>query len=234
MVEVVFQHPDFYVVVKPNGISFNDQKALSHSGVEETEQGFFNQCCAYFNEELYPLHRLDKVTSGLMLLGRNKQAAQYFQRAFEQKDVEKIYIALSNNKPKRKQGSVVGDMEKSRAGQWKLMPTKLKPAKTRFFSFSVDDEKLSRLRLYLLKPDTGKTHQLRVALKSLSAAILGDELYNGQTADRVYLHAYALRFQYQEQDFEFYRLPNSGEQFISHQSIISQLVEKPFNHKWPG
>ncbi len=49
-------------------------------------------------------------------------------------------------------------------------------------------------RAFLVKPFTGKTHQVRVALKSVSAAILGDELYQGTAADRLYLHAYALYF----------------------------------------
>ena len=52
------------------------------------------------------------------------------------------------------------------------------------------------LRLFILQPKTGKTHQLRVAMKSLGSPILGDALYGGDSADRTYLHAYQLSFDY--------------------------------------
>ena len=52
------------------------------------------------------------------------------------------------------------------------------------------------LRLFILYPKTGKTHQIRVAMKSLGSPILGDELYGGEVADRTYLHAYQLSFDY--------------------------------------
>ena len=237
MIDLVYRHNDFYVVVKPDGISFNDELEHIKNSVQADKTsardvGFFNLCCQYFNETLFPMHRLDKITSGLMILGRNKEAAQWFQSAFEQKKIEKIYIALANAKPKKKQGSIVGDMEKARGSQWKLVKSKQNPAKTRFFSFGLDDKKYKRLRLFLLKPETGKTHQLRVALKSVSAAILGDELYNAEHSDRVYLHAYALRFQYQGEEFEFEHMPNTGDCFLEHQALIQQTIVSPFSKKW--
>lgn len=74
-----------------------------------------------------------------------------------------------------------------------------------------------------MQPKTGKTHQLRVAMKSLGSPILGDKLYSGSQADRVYLHAYQLDFEYENEKISVQALPTSGHfgknlQIQSHQT----------------
>ena len=229
MISILYEHKDFFIVDKPAGIGFHDEHIA-----DKKVTGFFNLCVQQLNEQLFPLHRLDKLTSGLMILGRNKSAAQWFQQAFADKQIEKIYIALANAKPKKKQGSIIGDMEKSRNSQWKLSKTKVNPAVTRFFSYGIQQQNVSALRLFLIKPETGKTHQIRVALKSLGAAILGDELYGGSSSDRGYLHAYALRFTYHNQEYGFKQLPTTGLNFVENINQINELVEMPFDKPWPS
>lgn len=213
-IETLYQHQDFYIVVKPADVSFND---------ETGKTGFFNSCCKFFNETLFPVHRLDKITSGLLILARNKTSAQWFQTAFENKLITKVYLALSNQKPKKKQGKVIGDMEKSRNKQWKLLKSNDNPAITQFHSLGFDNNG-SSIRLFILKPLTGKTHQLRVAMKSLSSPILGDELYGGVQADRGYLHAYALMFDYKECQIRLKSLPSSGAQF---EMLTDDMMKEP-------
>ena len=82
-------------------------------------------------------------------------------------------------------------MGKARNGSYRLLRTLDNPAITRFWSRL--DTSFGE-RLFLLKPHTGKTHQLRVAMKSLGAPIFGDTRYGGDEADRTYLHAWALEF----------------------------------------
>ena len=84
---------------------------------------------------------------------------------------------------------------------------------TRFYSCPIGDG----LRLFILRPYTGKTHQLRVALKSISAAVLGDPLYHkkGAVADRTYLHSYAIRFKLNGTRYQFIDEPDTGEYFLS-------------------
>lgn len=226
MIELVFEHPDFYIVNMPANVGFHDEKGVS--------TGFFNLCNEHFSEQLYPVHRLDKITSGLIILARNQASAVWFQQAFEAREIEKLYIALTDSKPKKKQGSVIGDMTKSRNSQWKLVKSKSNPASTRFFSWGIENPELKGLRLFLVKPETGKTHQIRVALKSLGSPILGDVLYGGTPADRGYLHAYGLSFQYQEQLIELYKLPDQGEWFGKFDSFIAQRCEDGFGNEWPG
>jgi len=152
--------------------------------------------------------------------------------------VHKYYVALSAKRPKKKMGTVSGEMTRARRGAWRLVKrpstdesdearddnegddstrvtrngspqvatTKfvsrglLKPKSAERDSRGGRDEtkKNARaLRFFALRPLTGRTHQLRVALKSLGAPILGDALYAGKEEarkeDRAYLHAAAVR-----------------------------------------
>ncbi|WP_373778768.1 TIGR01621 family pseudouridine synthase [Glaesserella sp.] len=194
-----YQHPDFMIINKPAGISVHkDDQAVGFTEFFAKQLGV---------EQVWLVHRLDKVTSGLLILALNKEAAAEFFRLFSQHRIQKTYWALSTQKPKKKQGKIIGDMQKSRNGAWKLCHTKENPAVTQFISHSLEPH----LRHFILQPQTGKTHQLRVAMKSLGSPILGDTLYGGGVADRVYLHAYRLDFTYQDQIISVNALPESGE-----------------------
>lgn len=89
------------------------------------------------------------------------------------------------------------------------------------YTQNVSDARSDFLKLFLLKPKTGKTHQLRVALKSVSAPVLGDARYASvqeQQADRMYLHAYHLAFMWQGERCVFASHPIVG-QWFTHKAI---------------
>lgn len=199
--ELVFQHRDFIIINKPAGISVHkDQEAQGLTQLVMEQLGV---------PQVWLVHRLDKVTSGLLILALNAESAAEFSRLFASHRIQKIYLALSNQKPKKKQGLIVGDMQKTRNGAWKLCQSKENPAITRFDSTSCEPN----LRLFILKPQTGKTHQLRVAMKSLGSPILGDVLYGKNAADfdRTYLHAARLEFEYFREKVAVVCLPKEGE-----------------------
>lgn len=216
-IEVVFQNSDFLVVNKPADLNFHSEKdegQTSELDPQKTAPGLVvlvKQQLAL--DALYPVHRLDKMTSGLVIFALNKNTAQAFQKLFETHLIQKYYLAVSDKKPKKKQGWVIGDMVAARRGSWKLVKTKQNPAKTQFLSFSIEPG----LRLYLVKPITGKTHQIRVALKSVGAPILGDVRYAEANAakqvDRGYLHAFAIQFTLNDQAYQFVLAPNDGQAF---------------------
>ncbi|RRN04884.1 TIGR01621 family pseudouridine synthase [Bibersteinia trehalosi] len=193
---VIFQHSDFVIINKPAGISVHrDEQAI----------GLCENLAKQLNvPQVWLVHRLDKVTSGLLIFALNKEAAAYFYQLFEHQQIQKTYWALATDKPKKKQGTIIGDMQKSRNGAWKLCHSKENPAITRFCSRSLEPN----LRHFILQPKTGKTHQLRVAMKSLGSPILGDTLYAGTVSDRVYLHAYQLDFLYQGEQITVSTLPD--------------------------
>ncbi len=216
----VFEHEDFWVVNKPPGMSVQE----SHHG-----PGVLAELKAKHGGAFFPVHRLDAGTSGLLLVARHATANSTLSQLFQARQVEKYYLALSSRKPDKKQGTIAGDMEKSRRGAWKLLHTRLQPAVTQFFSKGIGGQ-----RLFLLKPLTGKTHQIRVALKSIGAPILGDETYSGEPADRLYLHAYALGFDYQGQAYRFACLPQlSGAFGCFSDAEVIEWVQAPWDKPWP-
>ena len=90
----------------------------------------------------------------------NTESAAEFSRLFLNIKFIKRILALSNQKPKKKQGLIIGDMKKARDGAWKLCQTKENPAITRFASVSCEPN----LRLFILKPQRGNA-SIRVAMK---------------------------------------------------------------------
>lgn len=221
MYQLLATDPRFYVIAKAPGVNFHR---------EEDDTGLFDCLRDTLQDPaLWPVHRLDKVTSGLIVVARSAGAAAELGAAFAGRTVEKYYLALSDAKPNRKQGLIKGDMDKARGGAWKLCPTQENPAITQFFSHSL----LPGKRLFVLRPRTGKTHQLRVAMKSLGAPILGDTLYGGTAADRTYLHAYALRFTLSGQWFDFVCPPQWGEGWPQPALADYLAATPPATLPWP-
>jgi len=225
---IVDHQADFLVIDKPANIGFHDE--------ENVGSGFFSQIkaqlAAQFSiTELYPVHRLDKMTSGLILVAKNSATARAFQQQFEQHQIQKYYLAIAEGKPKKKQGVIKGDMEKSRRGMWKLLRTMDNPAVSQFFSYSIAPKQ----RLYLIKPHSGKTHQIRVALNSIGVPIFGDALYNNvEDADRGYLHAFALSFSLNQQPYQYCLAPSNGRVFNAPSTLdVINKLTPPWQLPWP-
>lgn len=234
MFKIITQTSDFVIVSKNANVNFHDEG--------EHGAGLFSQVKQVLLQssditELYPVHRLDKMTSGLLVFAKGKHSAKIFGELFQSHQIEKYYLAISAQKPTKKQGLIKGDMAKSRRGMFKLMRTMDNPAITQFFSYTMGNGQ----RLYLLKPHSGKTHQLRVALSSNGSPILGDPLYDSAentasdiTIDRGYLHAYALRFTFLGQPFEYVLPPSEGGFYLSDtcKNKITE-IKQPWLLNWP-
>ncbi|RDV25153.1 TIGR01621 family pseudouridine synthase [Alteromonas aestuariivivens] len=218
---ILFEHQDFLIVHKPVGVAMHD----SETGIiplTEQQTGITG---------LHLCHRLDTGTSGCLLLARNPDSAAYVGELFASRKIQKYYLALLDSKPKKKQGTVSGDMKNRRGGQHILLKSQLNPAVTQFFSQSL----VPGIRVAIVKPLSGKTHQIRVAMKSLGAPLLGDELYGGTASDRMYLHAWGLNFDYRGQHIECFSPPQQGEYFSSPQfNHWLDIQENPQRLPWPG
>ena len=218
----VYDHRDFAIFCKPSG-------APVHS---EASAGFVAQLQSAAPATSWHLvHRLDKTTSGLLLMARSASAAMHFGELFSQRRIDKYYLAVAAGKPLKKQGLVIGGMSRARNGQWKLTRDLVDPAVTRFFSTSLSPG----LRAYLLRPYTGRTHQLRVAMKSLGVPILGDDRYGGEEADRLHLHAYALDFDWHGERIQVTLLPPDGSQFATIGTVLEREQWRlPWTLTWPA
>lgn len=204
--KLLLDHADFVAVQKPIGFNVHQ---------EGDNEGFVTLVEAQLGYKLWLVHRLDKVTSGVLLLAKSAEAAAQLGAEFAEHRITKLYLALSEQKPKRKQGRIQGDMHPARGGSYKLTNTRNNPAITDFVSVSLKPG----LRLFVCRPKTGKTHQIRVALKSEGAAILGDERYSAASSDRTYLHAWYLRFSYQGEVFTIESKPNDGALFLGSEFV---------------
>lgn len=136
------------------------------------------------------VHRLDKDTSGLLLAAKTTQAHQRLIEMFSNQQIQKTYLAITLGNPKvtRIEGAI-----KRHPVNRKLMhiDPEGRPALTEIEILKVE-EKLSYL---ICRPKTGRTHQIRVHLKSKNAPILGDPIYGqAHPKRRLQLHAYALEF----------------------------------------
>jgi tRNA pseudouridine32 synthase / 23S rRNA pseudouridine746 synthase len=219
-IKIVFENSDFVVAYKPDGMNF-------HS---EGEAGFVVLLTEQLGiKQLFSVHRLDKMTSGLMIVAKSSSVANKLTKLFENREIQKYYLAISMRKPKKKQGWIKGDMKAARRGSYMLLKTMENPTVTQFKSLALRTHE----RLFLVKPHTGKTHQIRVALKSLGSPIAGDERYanseDAKNEDRGYLHAFALRFTLDGNHYEFVEPPCVGERFISEQAAQAmQIWNKPW------
>ncbi|CAA0119316.1 putative RNA pseudouridine synthase [BD1-7 clade bacterium] len=197
--DIIYHHNDWIVVCKPAGFT-----------IQELLEAWQNMLLM----TLHPAHRLDKDTSGLWLIATNAESNRTLSQLFALRQVNKVYVCLTQGKPRRKQGKIAGDMSKSRRGQWKLERTQQNPAITLFRSIGTNDT--DGLRIVFCKLLTGKTHQIRVAMNANGTPIAGDAIYQPGKADkydRLYLHAWHLGFRYQNHEYRFTMMPNTGERF---------------------
>lgn len=225
MYRLIDNQSDFVIISKHHGIDFH--RGTATTGLVEKIRSDLQY------NELYPVHRLDSMTSGLILFAKNNHTAAELANQFRNHLIDKFYIALGGTHPHKKQGTISGDMKKVRDGRWILCQTMQNPAITQFFSSGMGNG----LRLYILKLHTGKTHQIRVAMKSIGVAVLGDPLYSKKTSasvDRGYLHSYSIGFQIQGRHFRYTDIPDTGIHFCS--DAFSKTLEKysdPWTLNWP-
>ena len=145
------------------------------------------------------VHRLDRDTSGVLLLARTQKAASHLTRAFRDGEVEKTYWALVLGVPAIKQGEVDMPLSKIKGPHGEQMghSEQGQAAKTLYDTIEVAGQRLAWLAL---RPVTGRTHQLRVHMAGIGHPILGDRKYGGPDAmvegfeKRLHLHARSLSF----------------------------------------
>ncbi len=146
-------------------------------------------------DEIFPIHRLDRDTSGILLLARDRSIYRQLARQFHDRHIEKIYEAILAGKLAENLGSI----DLPLWGDPTNRPIQTvdfdrgKPSLTEFHVL----ERVGNLTRIELQPLTGRTHQLRVHaadVRGLGMPILGDRLYGCQTGDRLHLHARELTF----------------------------------------
>jgi tRNA pseudouridine32 synthase/23S rRNA pseudouridine746 synthase len=202
--QIIFEDENLIFVFKSSGVSYHNDNAQS--------KGFFNSVQDSVGHKIYSVHRLDKDTSGLIVFAKNTKVQKDILNLFKNRKIKKTYFAISDKKPKKKQGTVKGDLKSTRNGNYKLTREITNPSITKFISFKSDNK-----FFFIFSPKTGFTHQLRVVCKSLGSPIIGDTRYGGSTNDKMLLHAYRLEFKLNDKNYDIKVLPDSKEyQLFSH------------------
>ncbi len=135
------------------------------------------------------VHRLDRATSGVMICAKNPKTMSLLQKQFAQRKTKKSYLAIIEGTLEPKSALIDVPIDRNPKKPQTFEPSaKGKPSQTQYEVINTTN----KYSLVKLTPATGRTHQLRVHLKYLNHPIVGDELYGGQPAERLYLHANTL------------------------------------------
>jgi len=185
---ILFEDGEALVIDKPAGLPLDRPRA----GGEALED-HLDQLRLGFQRAPFPVHRLDRDTSGCLLLARNPKALKRFAAAFEARQVEKRYLGIIAGTPPGESGTIDLSLAKlsSAAAGWHMIAAKKgKPAVTHWRTLA----QANALTLIEFRPETGRTHQIRVhAQLGLGHPLLGDPIYgDGSTAKRTLLHAVEL------------------------------------------
>lgn len=140
------------------------------------------------------VHRIDKDTSGLLVLARDRKNAEILTKAFKEHDLQKTYLALVRGCPKKQSGEINAPLEK--VGEKSLVLPKGKKAIT---LYKVLDNVGNKFALIEAMPLTGRTHQIRAHMEYIGTPIVSDDKYFGEenvkvtnVKDKLYLHSYKI------------------------------------------
>lgn len=185
---ILYENDDVIVVNKPSGLLTHAKGGLSD---ESTVAEIIRPKTSFATDTDRPgiVHRLDRDTSGLLIIAKNPESAAHLQRQFAERTAKKTYIAITDGKPKLNAAKIdlpIG-RNPSAPSTFRIDPNG-KPAQTTYHVLAENDAQ----SLVELKPTTGRTHQLRVHLSHLNAPILGDRVYGKSSDCRMMLHAQKL------------------------------------------
>ncbi|MBA4379835.1 MAG: RluA family pseudouridine synthase [Anaerolinea sp.] len=195
--DILFENEDLIVINKPAGMVVHpapghDSGTLVHAvlGHAPDIEGIGGE------ERPGVVHRLDKDTSGLILLAKNERAHRWLQDQFRLREVEKIYLALVDGAPPTPAGRVEAAIGRDPAHRKKmavLPPGKGREAVSEYHTL----ESFKAHTLLEVHPLTGRTHQIRLHAAFLGCPIVGDKVYGRKkptlAIERHFLHAYRLK-----------------------------------------
>jgi len=209
-IKIIYEDKDIVVVNKPAGMIVHGVtgKVSAEPALTDILLKKYPEIKTVGDEPMLRpgiVHRLDKDTSGVMVVARNQGSFDYLKSLFKTRDMKKTYVAVVAGVPKEKQGIIdrpigIRSGTTKRSVESKKMA---KPAVTEYEVLKTTDAtnglgKESPFALLSVSPKTGRTHQIRVHLTSIGHPIVGDALYGPKKqppwASRLMLHAASIEF----------------------------------------
>jgi 23S rRNA pseudouridine1911/1915/1917 synthase len=192
-VEVLYEDPAVIAVNKPAGV-------VVHAGAGVREGTLVNRLVHRFQAlsrvggELRPgiVHRLDKQTSGVLLVARTDAAHRALAAQFAARTVEKTYLVLVHGRVRADRGRITTPIARDPVRRIR-MTTRLASGREALTEYAVR-RRFQRFTCLEVRIGTGRTHQIRVHLASLGHPVAGDRLYGAPPAERMFLHAWRIAF----------------------------------------
>jgi 23S rRNA pseudouridine1911/1915/1917 synthase len=213
-VEVIYKDDRLLVIVKPAGLQVHGVRIASSKNARRKDEParepmptLVDWLAAHYPEVkkvgddpgLRPgiVHRLDKETSGVMLIARTQAMFEYLKALFQRHEIKKTYLALVWGKPREERGTIDAPIG-IRNGTLKRSVRSEKMAKQAVTGYRVVKTFSNDTSLLEIVPQTGRTHQIRVHLASIGHPVVGDRMYGPRKqpewATRLLLHALSIEF----------------------------------------
>ncbi len=224
-IKIIFENDDFLVINKPTGISV-------HPPPSEPKGTVVNWLIWHYppiksvgdnpeNGNIRPglVHRLDKDTSGVMVIAKNQKIFLWLKKQFQTRQVTKKYLALINGSPQDENGKIEFNITRSKADPTKNTVSRLKTVGRSALTYWSVLRRYADHTLVEVTPKTGRMHQIRVHLKAMGWPVSGDRKYGSSRSDpkhlgRMFLHARYLSF-----------LSSSNEKFSFNAPLPEELEE---------
>ncbi len=196
--DIIFENEDLLVVNKPAGMVVHPSPGHDSGTLVHAALGHAPEMEGIGGEERPGIvHRLDKDTSGLIVIAKNEQAHRWLQDQFRTRTVEKIYLALVDGKPPTPSGRVEAPIGRNATHRKLMSVVPLEKGRAAVSEYRTL-ESFPEHTLLEVHPLTGRTHQIRVHLAFLGCPVVGDTVYGKKKADslgltRHFLHAYKLK-----------------------------------------
>lgn len=199
-ISVIYEDKNFLAINKPAGV------LVHHASGEKNGEALTDWLISNYprikdvgdDTENRPgiVHRLDKYTSGILLIPKTQEYFSYLKNLFQRHEVQKTYLALVRGVVKDDEGVIDKPIGLNPGTVKRTVFTKnakmIKEAVTHYKVM----ERLQNHTLLEVYPKTGRTHQIRVHLASIGYPVVGDKVYGGKdnSLDRLFLHAYSVEF----------------------------------------
>ena len=217
-VEVVYEDSDIIVVNKPKGLVVHPANGNWDGTLVNAVMAICKNSLSGIGGEIRPgiVHRLDKDTSGLLIIAKNDKSHINLSEQIKNREVKKIYYALVRGIVPENEATINMPIGRSTKDRKKMAV--VKDGKEAITHFKVLDRFNNKYTLLEVKIDTGRTHQIRVHLSQIGFPVIGDEMYsNGKNEFGVkgqLLHAKSLNFKHPTTDKEMYLEAELPEEFV--------------------